>query len=362
MRSTLSLTVREKSSIHPSIDWNNQQPSQTHTDPSLTTHPTATTTTVENKKVLNALPAPLTVGTIQLGVGAVYVLLLWLLRLRPVPKLHDTKLVQTVGWWHCLGQLFTEVSLGAGPVSFTHIVKALEPFFSAAVSAILLGQVLPIPVYLSLLPVVGGVAYACLKERSFSWLAFATAMGSNLAFALRAVWSKLAMGSGGTNLSPPNVFGLVTIVAFLFGIPLAWAGEGDVFGGLWQTALEKHSQRTLVQMVLVSGFFHYINNEVMYLALGSVHPVTLAVGNTMKRVFIMVASVMVFRNEISLQAGIGSAVGIGGVLVYSLTKQYYEKLEAEKAAAAAAAAKRSLLAKVIEPENKKRRAFLPKKK
>ena len=62
----------------------------------------------------------------------------------------------------------------------------------------------------------------------------------------------------------------------------------------------------------------------MYLALGSVHPVTLAVGNTMKRVFILVASVMVFHNPISVQAMIGSAVGIGGVLLYSLTKQYYE--------------------------------------
>jgi solute carrier family 35 protein E1 len=68
----------------------------------------------------------------------------------------------------------------------------------------------------------------------------------------------------------------------------------------------------------------------MYLALGSVHPVTLAVGNTMKRVFILVASVMVFRNPITVQAGIGSGVGIAGVLLYSLTKQYYETLEIEE--------------------------------
>ena len=66
----------------------------------------------------------------------------------------------------------------------------------------------------------------------------------------------------------------------------------------------------------------------MYLTLSNVHPVTLAVGNTLKRVFIMVASVIVFRNPVSLQAGIGAAVGISGVLVYSLTKQHYEKLEA----------------------------------
>ena len=64
------------------------------------------------------------------------------------------------------------------------------------------------------------------------------------------------------------------------------------------------------------------------MALGKVHPVTLAVGNTMKRVFILVASVIVFRNPISLQAAIGSTVGITGVLVYSLTKQHYEALEA----------------------------------
>ena len=63
----------------------------------------------------------------------------------------------------------------------------------------------------------------------------------------------------------------------------------------------------------------------MYLALGSVHPITLAVGNTMKRVFIMVASVLVFKNVIASQAAIGSGIGIGGVLLYSLTKQYYEK-------------------------------------
>jgi Triose-phosphate Transporter family len=39
--------------------------------------------------------------------------------------------------------------------------------------------------------------------------------------------------------------------------------------------------------------------QVMYLALGNVHPVTLAVGNTLKRVFIIVASLVVFRNPIT---------------------------------------------------------------
>ena len=312
---------------------------------------------VVNKKVLNVLPAPLIVGSLQFGVGAFYVALLWLVRLRAMPKLAGAKAtlaVRTVGFWHCIGQLLSMVSLGAGPVSFTHIVKALEPFFSALVAALYFGKWMHPVVYATLLPVVGGVGYACLKEKSFSWLAFGTAMGSNLAFALRAVLSKMAMTAGesiGTNLTAPNMFGMVTCSAFWISLPLAFAAEGASFfhsagttvgpddlgdiplPSLWQSAVDASDQGApgLIRSIILSGLFHYLNNEVMYLALSNVHPVTLAVGNTMKRVFIMVASVMVFRNQISLQAGIGSAVGISGVLLYSLTKQYYEALEKAQA-------------------------------
>ncbi len=104
------------------------------------------------------------------------------------------------------------------------------------------------------------------------------------------------------------------------------------FVTLWKEALSKSSTYELVKGLVISGLFHYLNNEVMYLALSNVHPVTLAVGNTMKRVFIVVASVIVFRTPITLQAAIGSAVGLGGVLLYSLTKQYYEELEKNQAA------------------------------
>ena len=288
---------------------------------------------VINKKLLNVLPAPLTVGSIQFGVGLLYSATLWVLGLRAAPTLTAAGRSATaqVGFWHCTGQLFAMMSLEAGSVSFTHIVKALEPFFSAAVSALMFGKWMKPQVYATLIPVVGGVGYACMQEPSFSMLAFLTAMGSNLAFALRAVLSKIAMaGSGiGTNLTPPNVFGLVTAFAFAFSIPMALIGEGKSFLRLWEDALETQKAAELIKSIIVSGMFHYLNNEVMYLALGNVHPVTLAVGNTMKRVFILVASVIFLGNTVTLRAGIGSAIGISGVLMYSLVKQHYEQLEAK---------------------------------
>lgn len=288
-----------------------------------------------NKKVLNVLPAPLIVGSIQFGIGALYCALVWIFKFRPFPKLTagGTKAVASVGAYHMLGQLSTMISLQAGPVSFSHIVKAVEPFFSAIVSGFYFNSWMKPQVYATLIPVVGGVGYACLKELNFSWLAFGAAMASNLFFALRAVLSKSALQSGkatGTNLTAPNMFGLVTVTAFLLSIPVALIREGSGFSALWLAAMEQvESKSQFVRAIFISGLFHYLNNEVMYMALGSVHPVTLAVGNTMKRVFILVASVLVFRNPISMQAGIGSAVGISGVLLYSLTKQYYESLESK---------------------------------
>ena len=91
-----------------------------------------------------------------------------------------------------------------------------------------------------------------------------------------------------------------------------------------QLALEKSPLPHLLGRLFLSGLYLHVCNEVMFLALGAVHPVTLAVGNTKKRVFVMMASVIVFGNVVTPQAAVGSAIGLMGVLLYSITKQRYE--------------------------------------
>jgi len=41
-----------------------------------------------------------------------------------------------------MGNLFTNMSLGKVAVSFTHTIKAMEPFFSVLLSAVFLGEVI----------------------------------------------------------------------------------------------------------------------------------------------------------------------------------------------------------------------------
>ena len=290
---------------------------------------------ISNKKVLNVLPLPLTVASVQLGIGALYVGLIWFLQIRPTPRLTlgGKQIVKRIGVCHMSGQILTVTALGAGTVSFAHIVKASEPFFSAAVSAVVFQRWMKPQVYATLLPVVGGVAYACLNDASFSMTALLAGLGSNVAFALRGVYSKAGMEAHeaiGDNVTAANLYGAVALVSFLLSLLPALVFESTSLPGLWSETSRSMSTMSLVMRILVSGITHYTNNEVMFLALDKVHPVTLAVGNTMKRVFILIASVVVFHTPLSLQAGIGSAVGIGGVLSYSLARQYYENKQANK--------------------------------
>lgn len=85
------------------------------------------------------------------------------------------------------GQVTTVAALSAGAVSFTHVVKALEPAFNAIASRLILGQLFHPLVYFSLIPIFLGVALASVSEVTFTQFSFLMAMGSNFFFVLRNV-------------------------------------------------------------------------------------------------------------------------------------------------------------------------------
>ena len=81
-----------------------------------------------------------------------------------------------------------------------------------------------------------------------------------------------------------------------------------------------HTKAELARLLGASGFLYYLYNEVAFLALSEVAPVTHAVANTVKRVVIIIASVLVFRNPVSQLGAIGSAIAILGAMGYSVAK------------------------------------------
>ena len=66
-----------------------------------------------------------------------------------------------------------------------------------------------------------------------------------------------------------------------------------------------------------------------------VSPVTFSVGNTMKRVAVVVSSVLFFKNPVAALNWIGSGIAIFGTFLYSLAK---DKAASEEKSARAATA------------------------
>ncbi len=219
---------------------------------------------------------PWTIATIQMATGILYFVPLWLTGLRKAPKLSgsDLKTLFPIALCHTGVHVGAVIALGAGAVSFAHIVKASEPVVTCGLNALLLGQILPLPVYATLLPIIGGVAIASMKELSFTFLALASAMLSNVSSAARGVLSKKTMSGKqiGENLDAQNLYAVLTAMSTLILIPTALAIEGTGFFGAFKDLVASGSftNQSLSALLLLGGATYYLYNEVAFLALGKV--------------------------------------------------------------------------------------------
>jgi len=279
-----------------------------------------------NKKIYNYFPYPYFVSVIHLLVGVAYCLVSWSIGLpkrAPIDK--DLLLLLTpVAICHALGHVMTNVSFATVAVSFTHTIKALEPFFNASASQFVLGQQIPFTLWLSLAPVVLGVSMASLTELSFNWTGFISAMISNIAFTYRSIYSKKAM----TGMDSTNVYAYISIIALFFCLPPAIIIEGPkLMQSGFADAISKVGLVKFLSDLFWVGMFYHLYNQLATNTLERVAPLTHAVGNVLKRVFVIGFSIVVFGNRISTQTAIGTSIAIAGVAIYSFIKA---KLEEEK--------------------------------
>ncbi|KAL3519818.1 hypothetical protein ACH5RR_017967 [Cinchona calisaya] len=277
-----------------------------------------------NKKIYNYFPYPYFVSVVHLFVGVVYCLVSWAVGLPKRAPIDSNllKLLIPVAICHAIGHITSNVSFAAVAVSFTHTIKALEPFFNAAASQFILGQQIPLSLWLSLAPVVIGVSMASLTELSFNWLGFISAMISNISFTYRSIYSKKAM----TDMDSTNLYAYISIVALIVCIPPAVILEGPtlVKTGLGD-AVAKVGLKKFISDLFWVGMFYHLYNQIATNTLERVAPLTHAVGNVLKRVFVIGFSILAFGNKITTQTGIGTVIAIAGVATYSYIKAQMEE-------------------------------------
>ncbi|CAN6326837.1 unnamed protein product [Urochloa humidicola] len=277
---------------------------------------------IYNKLILKAVPFPYTITTFQFASGSFFITLMWLLNLHPKPRLslrQYAKLLPLV-LIHVLGNVFTNVSLGRVAVSFTHTIKAMEPFFSVLLSVLFLGETPSLLVLGSLVPIAGGVVLASMTEVSFNWIGFWSAMASNLTNQSRNVLSKKLLADKEDSLDDINLFSIMTVMAFLLSVPLMLSIEGIKFSPSYLQSSGVNVKDLCVKAALAGTCFHFYQ-QVSYSLLARISPVTHSVTNSLKRLVVIVSSVLFFRTPISPINALGTGVALAGVFLYSQLKK-----------------------------------------
>ncbi|CAA0826711.1 Phosphoenolpyruvate/phosphate translocator 1-chloroplastic [Striga hermonthica] len=274
---------------------------------------------IYNKQVLKDFHYPLTVTLGQFAAGTALVTLMWTLNLHKKPKISRAQLaaILPLAVAHTLGSLFTNMSLGKVAVSFTHTIKAMEPFFSVVLSAVFLGETPTIWAVLSLLPVVGGVGLASMTEVSFNWSGFWSAMASNLANQSRNVLSKKLLVKKEECLDNITLFSTITVMSFVVILPATLIVEGVKFTPSYLQASGANIKQIYMLSLLTGLCFHAYQQVVAYMLLQRVSPVTHSVANCAKRVVIIVSAVLFFRTPVSMINCLGTGVALAGVFLYS---------------------------------------------
>ena len=102
---------------------------------------------------------------------------------------------------------------------------------------------------------------------------------------------------------------------------MAYFVEGSTWAAGWSAAASAlGSDAKFVQLLALGGVFYHLYNQVSYQALTGISPLTFSVGNTMKRVAVIVSSVVFFRNYVSPLNWVGTGLAILGAYLYSNSK------------------------------------------
>jgi solute carrier family 35 protein E1 len=296
---------------------------------------------VYNKKATNMIHAHWFVATAQLVVGIVWSLVMWGTGLRKTPKLTSGDIASCIpiGLFASLAHSGSVLASAVGAVSFAQIVKACEPVFAALVGLLIPPMdAKPLLAYAMLIPIVGGVGLACIKEGKgvdINVEAFLFASMANAAAALKGKLgssvTKSLKADSSKNMDAANVYAVMNIISFCCSVPFVVVVELPTLQKVWNEAAAEHGTSALLTNIIVSGFFFYVYNEFAFAFTAHVGAVTSSVLNTAKRVIIIIVSSIVFQEVMERNTVIGSAIAICGTFAYSLASKKSEPTKAKKA-------------------------------
>lgn len=267
---------------------------------------------------------PLTISALQLGIGSLYAIFLWLApEARKPPQVQLSDLYKMIPVALCtVGSHSASVfGYAHGSVSFVQVVKAAEPVFAAVLSQFVYHKPISRQKWFCLPIIIGGVILASVVEVNFSWTALASACLSNLIAAVRGNETKRLLQTSGLKErigGAGNQFAITALLGVLLFTPLAFWKEGSHWSELG--VLISSDTNELSKFLLLSAFTYYGYNELRTVTLKKTSAVTGSVANTLKRIIVIVGVALALGEPLGWIKLMGTALAVGGVLLYSIVE------------------------------------------
>jgi len=156
---------------------------------------------------------------------------------------------------------------------------------------------------------------------------FTAALVACLTTSIQSVVSGILLG-GSVKLDSMNLLYYMAPVSFILIFPAAYVLESE---GLKAYDFETFGQSFVLFNLTISGIVAYLLNLCVFFAIKSTSPLTFTVFGNLKVVLVVIISVMIFKNEITIWNGVGCFIAIAGIIWYNSIE--YQIKEAKKRAA-----------------------------
>lgn len=217
-----------------------------------------------------------------------------------------------------LGKLTTYVAYQYTSISAAHIAKASEPIFNVIVASAFFGEREPPAVIACLLPIAVGVASASFTEQGYSHMGFLCSCASALMKVFQNIYTKLLFKQGHFSFWEIHLYCGVCSLAMLLPVLLL---EG--IGG----ASNPFAVFPVVSLILCSAL-QYVSSVASYKVLHLCSHLTFTVLNVLKRLFIIVAGLLFYRQGVTPLNILGVTLAMLGILCYNLARDLPPSLAA----------------------------------
>ncbi|KAG0012955.1 suppressor of loss of ypt1 [Podila clonocystis] len=262
-----------------------------------------------------------------------------------------------------IGHVFSSVAISRVPLSVVHTIKALTPLFTVLFYRVVLGTTYSRAVYLSLVPLTAGVMLACRLSLEFNnMVGLLSALLSTLVFVTQNVFTKkilssakskqqqqqeqhghgglankesIAMGAvdpveqlGGSNakLDKINILFYSSTMAAIFMIPMWLYTEGwtlmftEEFGMGHHAGVAANGGWSVSWLLFTNSVSHFFQNVFAFSVLALTSPVTYSIASLIKRIVVIVASIVYFHQTLGTTQWTGVCLTFWGLWLYNSAK------------------------------------------